>query len=545
MSLPVAPPSLEKLLQLTQKIVQNADEALMGKKVTVDYLAILENLQFIAKYMEEESHLTLIMKYKNSLFLNILTRDEKTEPQWRIIKSFVISLLGNLFEIDEVNDSDEILSQKINAVSDLVEKEDFLNILGRAIAFDHENMKERFEDRKLVFGLIKLLNTIIESMSTEKLVNILLKKQNITLINNHSTLNKPQVHLNSSNKRENLNNGNTASESFTFAFQILKFLIVGMKGIWDLESNLTEVEKADIFLYSLEVLDNITLESEAMRKFFSSNDNPQLIIDTIIDFCNRESKIASEIEGFSHFMNLISTCQSIPTFQSEFANHNGVKELIRLIKLRKYSRESGIRALYYSITNNREIIEKFMHLWNGISIVFALFMKPLTESGMEYILEILEQMINYNDPKIHLRFLRKFKERSFEKADKLIHLFIKYHEKLTDFEESIRSGSYVKVLLEVENFSTEEELEDRIIADRLSNGLYYLRLISKVIGYVCDDQIRDRIVVHLTSYGLTINSISEVLEEYIDFIHDEEEIQRCIILLSFLKGEALSNDIST
>jgi len=108
-----------------------------------------------------------------------------------------------------------------------------------------------------------------------------------------------------------------------------------------------------------------------------------------------------------------------------------------------------------------------------------------------------------------LRLIHKFREKNFEKIEKLVELHVKYFNSL---EENDRQ----ETILRKQNDLPEETPAERY-ARRLENGLYTLQMIDITIGFLWtlnDPEIRERVAQVLNRNDMDIDEVKMILTEY-------------------------------
>lgn len=131
----------------------------------------------------------------------------------------------------------------------------------------------------------------------------------------------------------------------------------------------------------------------------------------------------------------------------------------------------------------------------------------------------------------YARLLRKFKENSFEKLDRLVEMHNKYLRAIEASEANENGGTI------------EEKYEQR-----LDKGLFTLQQIDLIIGLLCtagETGMKERFEQVLNQHDSDLNDVKKILSEYLVAFGDSRETKGSVErnTLSVIVGE-LQRDLS-
>ncbi|KAH9634128.1 hypothetical protein HF086_001330 [Spodoptera exigua] len=158
----------------------------------------------------------------------------------------------------------------------------------------------------------------------------------------------------------------------------------------------------------------------------------------------------------------------------------------------------------------RDNCNKFVDIL-GLRTVFPLFMKTpkrkrilTVDEHEEHVVSIIASMLRNCQGSQRQRLLAKFTENDLEKVDRLLELHFKYMDKVDRTEKEMEQNQ-------------EDLNDDAQYLMRLSNGLFTLQLIDRIILEVCTAgpaSIKQRVQRVLSLRGGSLKIIRHVMREY-------------------------------
>ncbi|ETO25581.1 armadillo-like helical domain-containing protein, partial [Reticulomyxa filosa] len=207
---------------------------------------------------------------------------------------------------------------------------------------------------------------------------------------------------------------------------------------------------------------------------------------------------------------------------------------------------------------------------SGLKTVFAYFMNAVISDAKhkkykwdkkeieEHTCVTIVQLFTHVSDEELLRLIQKFREKDFEKIDKLVELHVKYFNILekNDQEESVLRKQVLLYITDIQihihiyiyiyifiyvyilslNHTTKNDLPEETPAERyarrLESGLYTLQMIDIIIGFLWtlrDVEISERLVQVLNRNDMDIDEVKMILTEYSQasnqIIDSEEQAQ--------------------
>eukprot|EP01084_Bolivina_argentea_P153922 268360_1 len=242
--------------------------------------------------------------------------------------------------------------------------------------------------------------------------------------------------------------------------------------------------------------------------------------------------LSEEKEYVCNLCDALSSSLASTVNQNKFnQSPNSMKILIILIKQKNYLKQGCLQALSFAVTNHQKNCIKLIEN-NGIKTIFWAFMnrkKIKKKYKKDHNIDKIEEYLccimvhlfcNLCDINL-LRLINKFKEKDYEKIERLIELHAKYMTKLED-NDIKEKNQRIKNDIEKETFAER-------YARRLDNGLYILQMIDMTIAFIYtftkqnNNEIKQRIIQVLNQCDMDIDQVKIILKEYYNVTHVKHE----------------------
>eukprot|EP00357_Protocruzia_adherens_P001989 CAMPEP_0114992152 /NCGR_PEP_ID=MMETSP0216-20121206/11777_1 /TAXON_ID=223996 /ORGANISM="Protocruzia adherens, Strain Boccale" /LENGTH=543 /DNA_ID=CAMNT_0002355575 /DNA_START=85 /DNA_END=1716 /DNA_ORIENTATION=- len=280
-------------------------------------------------------------------------------------------------------------------------------------------------------------------------------------------------------------------------------------------------------LYASEILASLMQGNERNQHSLGQLGGIEPLLSVLALYRKKEPASQEELEMGSNVFDVICNVLLDTDNQDLFIHAEGLELMIRLMRDQKKYRHMALKVADFATSHNISGCKRMIEV-QGLKTVFAIFMKKglskikgekkelqLTE---EHTLSIIHSLCRYSSGINLDRVINKFKENNFEKLERLIELRAFYDSKISKVDDQTRAQKYAGEELE------EDELEQRILLDKLEDGLFTLQIIDKIIAflYTCDDDEVLKTLHLLTNIqGIEKNAIISTLQNLVDNLGDE------------------------
>ncbi|TMW66779.1 hypothetical protein Poli38472_014091 [Pythium oligandrum] len=282
-------------------------------------------------------------------------------------------------------------------------------------------------------------------------------------------------------------------------------------------------------LYASEILSILLQADRQNRQRFlekqSSKSEPRLdrLLQALAPFRKRDPRDEDEEEFVENLLNAICSLLMERDGQDQFRRLEGLELMLRCMKDRKqYVFSGALRVLDHAVMNHPRNCERIVEI-GGLKTVFPVFMgkksakkKPAERAKeVENVTSVLASLCLWleNDAPhdVHARFHAKFMESDMEKMDRLVDLFVKYHERVA----AAARGD--------QDEDDEEDDEDERYLRRLDAGLFVLQRIAMVLAHLSElsKKLRAYVLVKCHERNVDVDAVSQVLQEQLVMLSAE------------------------
>ncbi|CAH0698961.1 unnamed protein product [Spodoptera exigua] len=265
-------------------------------------------------------------------------------------------------------------------------------------------------------------------------------------------------------------------------------------------------------LYATEILSILLQNTPENRKLLGELDGIDVLLQQLAFYKRNDPSGAEEQEAMENMFNSLCCALTEPTNRDRFLRGEGLQLMNLMLREKKMSRNGSLKVLDYALAGpeGRDNCNKFVDIL-GLRTVFPLFMKTpkrkrilTVDEHEEHVVSIIASMLRNCQGSQRQRLLAKFTENDLEKVDRLLELHFKYMDKVDRTEKEMEQNQ-------------EDLNDDAQYLMRLSNGLFTLQLIDRIILEVCTAgpaSIKQRVQRVLSLRGGSLKIIRHVMREY-------------------------------
>lgn len=233
-------------------------------------------------------------------------------------------------------------------------------------------------------------------------------------------------------------------------------------------------------LYATEILSILLQNTPENRKLLGELDGIDVLLQQLAFYKRNDPAGAEEQEAMENMFNSLCCALTEPSNRDRFLRGEGLQLMNLMLREKKMSRNGSLKVLDYALAGpeGRDNCNKFVDIL-GLRTVFPLFMKTpkrkrilTVDEHEEHVVSIIASMLRNCQGSQRQRLLAKFTENDLEKVDRLLELHFKYMDKVDRTEKEMEQEQ-------------EELNDDAQYLMRLSNGLFTLQLIDRIILEVC------------------------------------------------------------
>jgi len=274
-----------------------------------------------------------------------------------------------------------------------------------------------------------------------------------------------------------------------------------------------------------------------VKKDWAESNGFEKCLKLLNAYRNHEKLTTEEEEYVGNLFNIVIA--GVPEAKDNLAkSKRAIPVLVEYIKEKKLFKEHALEALSISMMNCKTTSIRFVEE-KGLKTIFGAFMKGKAKkrykqnqtSIEEFLISIISSLfLNLSD--IHyLRLKNKFREKEFEKIDRLTELHAKYAGIVEQANIDERSRRELNNLPEEDN--------KHVYGRLLGQGLVTLNLVDLVIGFVAtagESDLRERTEQLLNQQDMDFEDIKKTLREFALNIDSEDEIALSNIINNILKS---------
>ncbi|XP_022822052.1 beta-catenin-like protein 1 [Spodoptera litura] len=265
-------------------------------------------------------------------------------------------------------------------------------------------------------------------------------------------------------------------------------------------------------LYATEILSILLQNTPENRKLLGELDGIDVLLQQLAFYKRNDPAGAEEQEAMENMFNSLCCALTEPSNRDRFLRGEGLQLMNLMLREKKMSRNGSLKVLDYALAGpeGRDNCNKFVDIL-GLRTVFPLFMKTpkrkrilTVDEHEEHVVSIIASMLRNCQGSQRQRLLAKFTENDLEKVDRLLELHFKYMDKVDRTEKEMEQEQ-------------EDLNDDAQYLMRLSNGLFTLQLIDRIILEVCTAgpaAIKQRVQRVLSLRGGSLKIIRHVMREY-------------------------------
>ncbi|KAG7394161.1 Beta-catenin-like protein 1 [Phytophthora boehmeriae] len=270
------------------------------------------------------------------------------------------------------------------------------------------------------------------------------------------------------------------------------------------------------------------------------------LLQALAPYRKKDPSNEEEEELVANLVNSLCSVLLVSEAQKQFRRLEGLELLLRCMKDRHRLVFGGaLRALDHALMGNARSCERLIEI-GGLRTVFSVFMgkhgkfksssstktskaaeRAKEEENAASLVTSLCAWVRADAPADgYDRLHAKFMENDMEKVDRLVDIFVKYHER-------VERSSHLD-----EEEDEEEEDEDSRYLRRLDAGLFVLERVAFVVAHLCrfSKKLRAYVMVKFHERNVDSESLTIILREQLDLlIADESSVNE--------KDSAVTNDV--
>ncbi|EFJ07077.1 hypothetical protein SELMODRAFT_448582 [Selaginella moellendorffii] len=289
--------------------------------------------------------------------------------------------------------------------------------------------------------------------------------------------------------------------------KLLKWLLTRIK-VKEFDSNK---------LYASEILAILLQSSAANQLRLGQLNGVDTLLQSVALYKSRDPKSSEEEEMLENLYDCLCSVVMHPDNKDKFVKAEGVELMVIIMKQKKkLAYGSALKALDFSLTKCSDACERFVDVL-GLKSLFPAFMGKVPKKSGEEVDERLISLIyslfaGLTKDASKERLLSKFEENEYEKIDRLMEFFVKYHNRVKAESKKLDAESF------------EELDEDDKYLKRLDAGLFTLQLLALILAHIWLSKlpgVQSRIDLLLKQQRLSREDVKSVLQEYRDNVDDE------------------------
>ncbi|RLN93927.1 hypothetical protein BBJ28_00005354 [Nothophytophthora sp. Chile5] len=250
------------------------------------------------------------------------------------------------------------------------------------------------------------------------------------------------------------------------------------------------------------------------------------LLQALAPYRKKDPRSDEEEELVENLVNALCSVLLVQEAQRQFRRLEGPELLLRCLKNRhQFVFGGALRALDHALMGNARNCERVIEI-GGLRSVFSVFMgryskhksngskkasdRAKEEENAASLVASMCALVREDAPMDgYDRLHAKFVENDMEKVDRLVDLFVKYHERVS------RSAQ-----LEAED----DDDEDDQYLRRLDAGLFVLQRIAFIVAHLCrfSKKMRAYVMVKFHERSVEIESLVAVLSEQLELLIADE-----------------------
>uniref|UniRef100_K3X709 Beta-catenin-like protein 1 N-terminal domain-containing protein n=1 Tax=Globisporangium ultimum (strain ATCC 200006 / CBS 805.95 / DAOM BR144) TaxID=431595 RepID=K3X709_GLOUD len=249
------------------------------------------------------------------------------------------------------------------------------------------------------------------------------------------------------------------------------------------------------------------------------------LLQAIAPYRKRNPATDEEEEFVENLVNSLCSVLLVPSAQTHFRHLEGLELVLRCMKDRtQFVFRGALRILDHAIMSNARNCERLVEV-GGLKILFSVFMGKKTakiknkkvkgtekakeeENTMSIMASLCALLTPEAKYDVFDRFHAKFVENDMEKVDRLVDLFVKYHQRVAQSDG-----------VEAEDDEDEEDEDERYLR-RLDAGLFTLQRITHAMAHLChfSKKTRAYVMVKFHERSIDMELLSQILEEQLEML---------------------------
>ncbi|KAH9103283.1 hypothetical protein AeMF1_020318 [Aphanomyces euteiches] len=298
------------------------------------------------------------------------------------------------------------------------------------------------------------------------------------------------------------------------------------------ECNVKGAEMTENRLYCSEIL-SIVLQSTddetcmALVAAPGTEDRLDLILQVLAKYRKKDPSSTEEEEFVENLFNALCSALRIVAVQDRFRHLEGFELMLRCLKENKFCTTSALRVLDHATMNHTRNCERLIQL-GGLKQLFPAFMGKLKRKKKqeatqdEHIISLFATLclwlpVDSKDAVLD-RFHAKFLEQSFEKTDRLLDLFLKYHDRVHAMPKPPRPADDA----DMEEYA--EALEGYRL-HQIEAGLFPLHQLAFIVAHLIQvfaKTLRPYVGDKLHTHGLSLTTLRDLIQDNLKQLEADE-----------------------
>ena len=256
--------------------------------------------------------------------------------------------------------------------------------------------------------------------------------------------------------------------------------------------------------------------NEKVQRALGTANGIDLLLQSCSVYKSKDPVNSDEEELMQNVFDILCSCLMIQELKEQFVESEGVELMHIMLENKKMSRLGAIKCLDFVTTRFAAPCDKLVDV-GGLKHIFGAFMgkakvkgprggkdveKEVEERSVSIIYNLFQNLTPVKGRRE--RVAAKFVESEFEKCDRLLEMFQRYHARVSTEESRL-----------VEEEEEGELDEEDLMLGLMDAGLFVLQQSASIIAHlwmIQDPSLRKRILTLLHQKGQTLSQIKEVLE---------------------------------
>eukprot|EP01125_Pyxidicula_operculata_P011017 TRINITY_DN360_c10_g3_i2.p1 TRINITY_DN360_c10_g3~~TRINITY_DN360_c10_g3_i2.p1 ORF type:complete len:457 (+),score=127.17 TRINITY_DN360_c10_g3_i2:308-1678(+) len=295
----------------------------------------------------------------------------------------------------------------------------------------------------------------------------------------------------------------------------------------------------DVKQYCGEILSILLQTSKKNQIKVGKLNGIDILLTSVARYKKSNPATKAEEELLENLFNCLCVLCPVEENKKFFLQAEGLKLVQIFIKNKFYARKCALKLLDYVLANDVQNCRRWVQL-PALGTLFAAFMKKgaakhkkgfSDNEDDEHVISCVASLLKLFDSeeqgKYFSRVVDKFREKDYEKVERLLELHEKYIQRVKAVDLKI-----AKEKSKDDMEDDDEALEDSHFLQRLDAGLFTLQLVDYVIAQLCNanSNVKEKVRQLLNIQGSSFGEVKKILEEYSKNIGDsntsEEQVER-------------------